>query len=53
MLTLSITLFLLALIITGFGVVGTVGSGVFAFAAGFLILAGVSMLSFWRGHPAV
>jgi hypothetical protein len=52
MLTLSITLFMLALIVAGFGIVGTVGSGAFAFSAGFLILAAISILSFWRGHPA-
>ncbi|HSD88940.1 MAG TPA: hypothetical protein VLB44_15540 [Kofleriaceae bacterium] len=52
MLPLSITFFMLALIIAGFGIVGTVGSGAFAFSAGFLMLAGISILSFLRGHPA-
>jgi len=52
MLPLSITFFFLALIVAGFGAAGTVGTGAFAFATGFMILAVISMLSFWRAHPA-
>jgi hypothetical protein len=50
MLPIAITLFLLSGIIIGFNVVGAIGSGALAFSLGFLLLAAIAGLSFWRQH---
>lgn len=52
MLTLSIILLLFALVVGWLGAVGTLTAGAYAFAFGFLVIAAVAGLSYWRGHPA-
>lgn len=51
MLTLSIILFVFAVLIAWLGAVGTISVGAYAFAFGFLVIATIAGLSFWRGHP--
>jgi hypothetical protein len=50
MLPVSITLLLLAVVITAFSIFGTIGGGGIIFAAGFALLGTIALLQFWRGH---
>ena len=52
MLPIAITLFCLAGIIIGFQATGAIGAGALAFSLGFLILATIAGLSFWRSRAA-
>ena len=50
MLPIAITLFGLAGIIIGFNATGAIGPGALAFSMGFLLLAAIASLSFWRSR---
>jgi hypothetical protein len=52
MLPIAITLFCVAGIIIGLQATGVIGAGAIAFSMGFLILAAIAGLSFWRSRAA-
>src|SRR5512138_1306696 len=52
MLPIAIVMFCLAGIIIGFNAAGVIGAGSLAFSMGFLILAAIAGLSFWRSRAS-
>lgn len=52
MFTLSIALLALAVIFAAFGVLGVAGPLVIVAAVGLLLMAGASMVAYWRRRPA-